>query len=288
MVSIERCYHEGYFTSRDGLKLFYRLWLSSNVAPPFFLILHGFGEHSARYVSFVEQIMDFPFTFATFDLRGHGESSGEMVYVERFEDYLSDIDSLLTHLNEHHAIRTEQIFLFGHSMGGEIGTYYSITKPERVASLILSSPSIEIECWLPFVGELIMLLAQFFPHQVINNPVAPIFLSHDKNEVARYKSDPLIRRKITLKLVSEMIRAGKLILKRASESTLPVYVLASGNDRIVKKKTAREFVDKISSKEKEWMEFDGFYHEIFNEEGKEKVYKALRNVLETALRRKPS
>ncbi|MBI4550561.1 MAG: lysophospholipase [Candidatus Omnitrophica bacterium] len=277
---LSRSYREGYFASRDGLQLNYRLWLAGNPEQaPLFLILHGFGEHSLRYVPFVDELLDFPYNFAAFDLRGHGRSAGEMVYVERFEDYLADVDSFLDFLAANEKLRVAETVLFGHSMGGEIAAYYALIHPQRLRRLILSSPCLAPESWVPGADRVSDWLGTILPHAVLVNPVKPFLLTHDKYENRQYLADPLIQRKITLRLIREMLRAGRRVLESASEIRLPVAVLMAGADRIVKKNLARRFYERLGSADKRWIEFDGYYHELFRERDRRKVFESLREIL---------
>jgi acylglycerol lipase len=81
----------GYFTSFDGLKLFYRFWLSNQ--PKSVFIVHGFGEHSGRYSELIESLKDTGYSYYLLDLRGHGQSEGRRVFVETFSDFSSDLKS---------------------------------------------------------------------------------------------------------------------------------------------------------------------------------------------------
>ena len=72
--------HESHFKTRDDLELFYRFWLREKT-DPVFLIIHGFGEHSLRYLPMADELAGLPVSIAIFDLRGHGKSDGERVYV---------------------------------------------------------------------------------------------------------------------------------------------------------------------------------------------------------------
>jgi alpha-beta hydrolase superfamily lysophospholipase len=47
------------------------------------------------------------------------------------------------------------------------------------------------------------------------------------------------------------------------------------SDVIVPPDSIREFYSKVNSADKKLCSFDGYYHEIFNEVGKEAVYKVL-------------
>ena len=52
------------------------------------------------------------------DHRGHGRSAGRRVYVNKFDDYLSDVRTFLK--MEREKSPGLPLFLFGHSMGGAI------------------------------------------------------------------------------------------------------------------------------------------------------------------------
>ena len=278
-----RTLHEGTFPARDSVLLYYRFWKSENTKNPLFLIVHGFGEHSRRYDDFLKKLEGLPLSFAAFDLRGHGRSGGERVFVSRFEDYLSDLDDFLEHLRKAHGLSDSRLFLFGHSLGGQIAAYYTAARPEQIRTLMLSSPCIAPQLWVPGAGKLALLLSNLLPHIVLNNPVQPVFLTHDREEIARYKQDKLIQRRITFRLAGEMVRAGAEIFKRAHEIRVPVYLFAAGNEIIVNKAAAKKFFNRIPSGEKRWIEFEGFYHEILKESGREKVYEAMTSVLQKCL-----
>ena len=79
----------GYFSSLDGTKLFYRAW--DKDVPDVLVIVHGFGEHSGRYLNLIESIGSQPYSIYVHDLRGHGHSEGPKVYVDRFIDYVNDV-----------------------------------------------------------------------------------------------------------------------------------------------------------------------------------------------------
>jgi alpha-beta hydrolase superfamily lysophospholipase len=275
---VKRPCEEGHFVCPDGVKLFYRFWAAEK-GSPLFLITHGFGEHSARYVSFVSELSDFPVSFAALDLRGHGRSEGERVWVGRFEEYVADTGFFLDFLAQQYGVRLDRVLLFGHSMGGAVACWYALEKPEGLQALILSSPCFALELWVPFAEKLIGFGSRLFPRAVINNPVPPVLLTHDPEEARAYTTDPLIQRRITWKLTAEMLRAGEIVRSRARSIHIPLYMIVAGKDRIVKTKAARHFFNQAGSSEKRWVELSGFYHEIFKEQDRRKAFDVLRAIL---------
>lgn len=264
---------EGFFESWDGKRLFYRFQRGSpdkNLV----LLLHGHGEHSGRYVKFFKHLEALRSPVGVFDLRGCGHSAGPAVYVSQFEDYLKDVSSFLAFLRIRYQIEG-RVHLFGHSLGGLIASGWSLKEKERISKLLLSSPLFGIP--LGRAARFFLNSLNFFlPRLVIHNPVNVPLLTHDPEEVEKYRNDPLIRRRITVRLAHEMLRYSRLLLEKEIEVPFPVYILMSERDAIVDPEATRRFFKRIRAPEKELEAFAGFHHEIFNELGQEKAFERLR------------
>jgi len=267
---------EGLFWARDGERLFYRFETGAPAKQPLILI-HGHGEHSGRYLKFFDRLRDLQISIATFDLRGCGRSSGKAAHVERFEDYLSDVSTFLEFLAQKYGLKTP-IQLFGHSLGGLIALTWARSNPEQVSKLILSSPLLGLpqESGIRFLTR---ILNRFVPRFVIRNAVRPPFLTHDPEEVRRYKEDSLIRRRITVRLVHEMVKYFSLLRGREVMVPFPVYILMAEKDLVVRPDATRNFFLRLRAPFKELESFEGYYHEIFNESGQDKVFERLRHYL---------
>ncbi len=73
-----------------------------------------------------------------------------------------------------------------------------------------------------------------------------------------------------------MIKYGNLIeAKDHIEVPFPVYVLMAGLEKVVDKERTMRVFERIKAPKKNLQTFEGFYHEIFNELGQEKVFDAL-------------
>jgi alpha-beta hydrolase superfamily lysophospholipase len=104
-------------TTADGPRLHGQGWMPEQ-ARGVMVIVHGIAEHGGRYAWLAERANARGIGVLTVDLRGHGRSPGERSYVERFDDYLLDVDALWAKAQELAAGRP--LFLMGHSMGGAI------------------------------------------------------------------------------------------------------------------------------------------------------------------------
>lgn len=267
---------EGLLWAKDNERLYYRFLKGPKQEQPL-ILLHGHGEHSGRYTKFFSHLEDLGYSIGTFDFRGCGLSSGKPAFVNCFEDYVADVTHFLVYLEVHFKIKPP-IQLFGHSMGGLVATLWALQNPEKVSKLILSSPLFGI----PKQGlfkDLIKILNRMMPSFVIKNPIQPPFLSHDESEIKKYKKDTLIRKKITVRLISEMLKCMSKFGEKEIAVPFPVYILMAEKDHVVSPEATQLFFSKLQAPEKEIEIFPEFFHEIFNEIEQEKVFKRLRHYL---------
>ncbi|GFP18596.1 lysophospholipase [Candidatus Hakubella thermalkaliphila] len=255
----------GYFVSRlDGKKILFRA--ARRESGKAVLILHGACEHSGRYLHLTKFLGEQGYSVFAPDLRGHGRSEGRPVHVERFSDYLSDLDQMLNWIREPGCLR---VHLLGHSMGGLIVARYVQEYQPDITSLILSSP---LFGWkkMPrikiFVGKVI---SRIWPTFSFKNPVDETALSHDESVVREYRQDPLAYNVGTARFGAELTKNFAILFEKAKTIRAPLLLLAGGADQITDLKASREFFEKVGSRDKECYIFEEMYHEIFNETEKE-------------------
>src|ERR1700712_584325 len=128
MPKVERStYSTSSIATRDGVDLYLHRW---EAAPSFprplarIALVHGLAEHARRYEAFALRLNEAGIELIAMDLRGHGKSPGERVWIESFDDYLLDTDALLD-VAQTTAPPGIPLFLMGHSMGGAIAALYA-------------------------------------------------------------------------------------------------------------------------------------------------------------------
>lgn len=267
---------EGFFRAGAGEELFYRFQPGREKKNPI-LLLHGHGEHSGRYLKFFSQLENLGHPVAIFDLRGCGRSGGNPVYVSSFQDYLKDVSTFLDFLRLRYQIALP-LHLFGHSLGGLIATAWASENNQAISKMILSSPLFGIPM-RSVLKVLVNFLDRFVPRLVIRNPVRPFYLTHDPEEMEKYCKDPLIRRRITIRLVHEMLKWSSFFQEKGVSFPFPVYILMAEQEYVVDSVATMQFFNRLEAPAKEIETFPGFLHEIFNERGQEKVFERLRYYL---------
>ncbi|MDP3919578.1 MAG: lysophospholipase [Candidatus Omnitrophota bacterium] len=268
----------GTFPSFDGLRLAYRLYEKPG-SDDLMVICHGHGEHSGRYRKFSDVLENENLSIASFDFRGSGLSEGREVYVETLEDYLQDLTAYIVFLRGHCKVPVK-VILFGHSLGGLVALHWAMRQQDSLRMLILSSPCLGLK--LPgILRSLNSLLHRFAPGFLYQNPVYPPHLSHDPREIEVYKKDGLIKRKMSVRLLSEMLRYMDLLDEEKTYLfSFPVYVLSAGLEKVVDADKTQKVFESFKTPDKDYRVFDGFYHEIFNELYQDQAFDALKGYLD--------
>ncbi|MDP6539066.1 MAG: alpha/beta hydrolase [Planctomycetota bacterium] len=246
------------------------------------LLIHGFGEHGGRYGHVADALVGAGLEVGAVDLRGHGGSSGTRAFVERFDDYLDDVDAALVRL------RSESgdlpLFLVGHSMGGLVAALWVLEQRALADGLVLSSPgfafALRVPAWKAVAGRICSRIA---PRLALPSGLDRGLLSHDPEVARALERDPHSQTATTARWYTEalaaQVRAGEL----AAGLEVPLLCQVAGADALVDPEAARRFYDSATSSEREWIRYDELYHEIYNELERDRVLADLTAWIETRL-----
>ncbi|MBS7248585.1 MAG: alpha/beta hydrolase [Candidatus Jordarchaeales archaeon] len=274
-------HEEGEFKGKGGLKLYYQSWKPEQVRAVM-VLAHGLAEYSGRYKHVAEHFASEGIAFYALDHRGHGLSEGDRGYVDRFDDYVEDLDTFIGIVKKKET--GKKFVLLGHSMGGTIALMYALKSPNKIDYLILSSPALRLASEID-AGTLKMLeeLAKTNPKQEIPSQIDPYTLSHDKKVCEAYANDPLIFKTITVRFVVEFVRAMNMILENADKLEVPTLLLVAGEDKLVNPKGSMELAEKAKKGKITMKVYNGMYHEILNEIEKKKVLEDIDQWLKTRI-----
>jgi alpha-beta hydrolase superfamily lysophospholipase len=272
--------NEGYFTGTGNTKLYWRCWLPDGQPKAVILAVHGLGEHISRYNNLVNNVVPKGFAVYGLDHYGHGKSEGTRVFVPRFQVYLDDLKTFYDTVKKDNP--GLKIFLLGHSMGGLIATAYTVEHQQELAGLIVSAPALKpgesITSSTITLAKVLSAIAPKLGVQALDSA----YLSHDKAVVEAYDKDPLVYRgKITARLGSELFTAMSGLEQKMPTIKLPVLIMQGSEDQLVNKEGSKLLYAKASSQDKTLKIYDGFYHEIFNEPDRARVFTDLDAWLES-------
>ncbi|HBY57022.1 MAG TPA: lysophospholipase [Candidatus Atribacteria bacterium] len=261
------------FKTFDGLSLFGQNWQPENHPKAVICLVHGLGEHSGRYVPIANSLTQVGYVLVSFDLRGHGKSSGPRGHTPSYEALIQDISSLLEVSNK--KFSKLPFFLYGHSLGGNLVLNYVLRRKPYLKGVITTAPWLRLAFEPPIFKIILGKITNYtWPSFSQKSGLDTKALSRDPKVVYTYENDPLVHDRISARMFISTFQAGQWVLEHASEFSLPLLLMLGGADKIISVKASKEFADKISEKctFKIW---DGLYHEIHNEPEKEEVFKFL-------------
>ena len=269
------------FKSGDGLNIYFRSWRPAGKARGVVVVVPGFNSHSGYYQWVADQLTGAGFATYAVDLRGRGKSDGERFYVQQFADYVSDVASVVTLVKS----REPQlpVFLLGHSAGGVVACIYTIEHQQDLAGLICESFAHQVPA-SDFALAVFKGLSHVAPHAHVLRLKNEDF-SRDSEAVRAMNADPLIAHETQpTQTLAEMVRADERLKKEFPLITLPVLILHGTADKATRPSGSQLFFDTTGSKDKTLKLYDGHFHDLLNDVGKETVMKDITAWIDAHLR----
>lgn len=213
-----------------------------NEKPPI-LLIHGLVASAYtfhRMMPFLEK----HFSVIAIDLPGFGRSEKSIKFINSYENFADLIDKCINYFN------LKEVYLAGHSMGGQISLYTARRFPEKIKKLILlnasgylrpSSPWIKLLTYVPFFYRFVRrqirkqgvrdtLEHVLSDHSVINEEMVKEY-GRPLNEKNFYKS--------LLRLIR--YREGDLTSEQVQQITTPALLIYAVEDRVISIKIAEKF-----------------------------------------------
>ncbi len=243
------------------------------------VVFHGLGEHGGRYIHFPYFMQSSVDAVYCLDHRGHGRSEGLRGHVETFNAYSDDVVLAISRLDEHLKKRfgDSEIHVLGHSMGGLITLKTFFNHPNLpVRSVTISAPLLGIRAPVPpFKKFAAIALSRIWGSIHMMTELDATQLSHDKDVVEAYLSDRLVHKKVTPRFFTELQLAMANTVKKDSGFNYPLQVIIPLQDQIVNPDVTLEFFRSLKLRDKLLKVYPSFFHEPFNEIGKEQVFEDL-------------
>lgn len=281
MVKIQ----DGWIESADGNRLFWRRHSAEGDARAVLLFVHGLAEHSGRYLHVLDHFANAGFDCWAHDYRGHGQSPGLRVHVGQFDEFLVDLTAARRLVRE--AQPDLPFFLVGHSQGGLIVLREALTHPQGLEGIVVSSPFLGMHPDAAPPAPLHMvanIVSTFAPKLMFSKVAEPSALSRDPKVPEAYIADPLVSSTVSARWFTSVLAAHADTLARASTLSLPALIMQSGDDRVTDPAATRSWVADAPSDLIDYVEWEGLYHEMFNEPEKEEVFNRVEAWLDERLK----
>ena len=245
------------------------------------VIIHGTSEHGGRYLHVAEAAVARGWDVLIPDLRGHGRSDGIAVHIDRFDQYLRDLDTIWQYFE----LNPSRTAVLGHSFGGLVSIRFAETRASRLAALVAISPllglRVKIDPLTYAIGRMMSFIA---PTTRFQSKVPPEHTTRNAKVLAKRASDPLLHRSVTASWFFQMKQALQDAHKDASAIVIPVLAMQAGADLIVDPLAVEPWLEKTGSSDRTLKILDEHYHELLNEEDWHETLNELLNWLDSRIK----
>jgi acylglycerol lipase len=230
-------------------------------------VAHGASEHSGRYAHVAARLVAEGYAVCAIEHRGHGRSAGPRALIDRMDNAVADLDSLVTLAGG----AAGSVFLIGHSMGGTVALAYALRHQDRLRGLILSGPLAALEAAPPHMRLAARVLSALTPRLPLVDVDASL-ICRDPAVVQAYEADPLVYHgKLPVRTVAELARSIEGFPDAVGAITVPTLIMYGTADRLCPPEGSLMLSERIGATDKTLLAYDGLYHEVFNEPEQERV-----------------
>ncbi|WP_112181974.1 MULTISPECIES: alpha/beta hydrolase [Paraliobacillus] len=221
-------------------------------------LLHGYLSHVGYLKHIIQFLNNQYYTVISYDLQGHGLSTGKIASVNTFDDYGRIMEKLLTIIKKE---LSGPIHLIGHSTGGAIIVDYLLRHPSHdVDKAILVAPLIHSNYWnLSQIGLYMLKWFPFIQHIKRNFRQN----STDEAYLRSIKTDPLQSDNVPVKWVNALMTWNKKI-QDYHESKKFIYLIQGNQDKTIDWKYNIKFLQH-KFQNLQIAQIDQGRHELFNE-----------------------
>lgn len=272
----------GMMKTTENKGLYYELYPQEN-AKGTIVVSYGFTESCLKYHELIYYFYKEGYQAAIMDHRGHGRSMREVedmtvVHIELFSRYVKDL---------HHFVETKvkpmadgkPLYLFAHSMGGCIGTFYLEQYPDDFKRAVLTAPMLGVKlggcpAWAARVlcdmevfrgkgTERLFTQSAFDPEESFEECSASSEARHAWYMKKRREDENYQTSSGSYYWGKEAINAGEFVVsrKQAEKVKASVLLFQAEHDRLVKPEPQDRFISRIADGRLVFV--PGVRHEIY-------------------------
>ncbi len=241
------------------------------------VLVHGFGEHLGRYrKNIVPLLVHTRVAVLCYDNIGHGKSGGKRGHCPNYQTLLDILDAVIS------KARTNfpglPLFLYGHSMGGNLVLNYALQGSPNLKGIMATSPYLKLAFrppkWKMALGRLMMGI---MPSITLPAGLDPKGISRIPEEVRSYSEDPLVHDQVSPMYSFPIMDAGLWAIDNAHRLAVDTLLLHGTGDPIIDHTATVAFHEGSSKTQLEL--FEGAYHELHHDLCRDKMMKTVQTWL---------
>ncbi len=261
------------FLEQDGaVRLFSRM--ADPVAEPRATLVctHGLGEHSNRYGHLAAAFVARGWRVVGWDLRGHGRSSGPRGDVAEYRWLTEDLGRICAR----YRAPGRPLFLFGHSLGGQITLRWLQTAGVSCQGAIIASPWLRLAFDPPWWRRAVARVAlRCWPAFVHSTGSRLERLSRDLSHMMSLPDLDLVHHGISSRMYFAVRAAAAQVLAEAPSLHTPLFLLHGDADPVTSHHATCAFFEQVGSADKTLRIYPGSRHETHNDLDRELVIREM-------------
>lgn len=269
------------FAGRGGTRIVVRCWRPPEAPRAIVAICHGVNSHGGQYEQTAKRLVAAGHAVYAIDLRGRGRSEGPRYFVEDIAGYTDDLGTMIAMAKARDP--GVPVFLLGHSAGGVVSCTWALAHQAEIAGLVCESFAFQVPAPAPVLA-LVKFLSRFLP----NLPVLKLRnhdFSRDPAAVAVLDADPLTRNEVQPAMtVAALVRANDRLRREFATLTLPVLIMHGTADKVTLPAGSVFFHATVGSRDKTLRLYEGHYHDLLNDVGKDQVLADILHWIDARLR----
>lgn len=256
--------------TEDGVHLHVSAWLPPDAVRGVVCIVHGMGEHGGRYADVASEMVRAGLAVYAVDQRGHGLTPGVRGHAPSAERLALDAARFVGMAGARHP--GLPLFLYGHSMGGNVALSCAIRCRPPIAGLILTSPWLRL-AFDPPQGKLRIgrVAAAVWPRLTLSTGLGRSLYRNNPLQSELDSRDPLLHNRISAAMFFSIRDEGERSLREARRQLrVPVLLLHGTEDTVTSFAASRELAETLRG-QCEFVAWEGGWHELHNDVDRKEV-----------------
>ncbi|MEV6360628.1 alpha/beta fold hydrolase [Nocardia asteroides] len=235
------------FTPEPGGPLLTALhWAPSGPARASVVIMHGLGEHAARYDRTARLFTAAGFSVLALDYEGFGRSGGRRGDV-RYQSTARAVDHVIA--REQARTGGAPVVLYGHSLGGLYAFLYAADRQgSDVAAVVVTGPAFDSQLRNQRLKvAVVRSVGRVFGTLPLPNGLRFERVNRDPDVVAERHADPLVHGRATARFAIDVLAQMDRVASAATRVDLPLLVVHGDADLINPLSASRHVADLVPS-----------------------------------------